>query len=86
MRDDERTDAIGGKESGVVQPSGIEEHVPLSSCRGRGGVGGGAAACSAFVMRWEAADRLRLSCGRCTARQGRRRRGNFFVDPMVRNH
>jgi len=59
VRDDERTDAVEGKESGVVQPSGIEQHVPLSSHRGRGGVGGGAAACSAFVTRREVADGLR---------------------------
>ena len=36
VRDDKRTDAVGEEDSGVVQPSGIEEHVPTSSHRGRG--------------------------------------------------
>ena len=42
-----------------MQPSGIEEHVPTSSHRGRGGVGGGAAARGAFITHREAADGLR---------------------------
>ena len=74
VRDDKRTDAVGEEDSGVVQPSGIEEHVPTSSHRGRGGVGGGAAARGAFITHREAADGLRSSCGRRTARLGRHRR------------
>ena len=86
VRDDKRTDAVGEEDSGVVQPSGIEEHVPTSSRRGRGGIGGGAAARGAFVTRREAADGLRSSCGRRTARRGRHRRGKKkkkIVDPLV---